>query len=372
MSKIILQLTSVHPRFDTRIYHKVCKSLVSHDYQVKLIVADGKGDKKKDSINIEDVGKSKFGRLGRIFVTTWKVFFRALRTDAKIIHFHDPELIPQAYILAIFGRKVIFDMHENIPKQIANKHWLSSYLKKTLILIYTCLEKLTLNKFHVVFAESSYQNDYNWLKNTSVILNLPDVGLITSIPKQDKFDNFTVGYIGGCSTERGVLRVASAIKQLREKELDFDYLCIGPQSQEVEEDDLFQIGHKDGWIDAPGRVNAVDGWPLIKKCSVGMAVLEPLPNYLESWPTKMFEYLAMGLPVIVSNFPMYQEFIDEYNCGLCVDPLNQDDISKAIEFIHNNPETALEMGERGKKAIMNKLNWSYEENKLIKLYQKLS
>lgn len=364
-------MTSVHPRFDTRIYHKICKSLAAEGYRVRLIVADGNGDQEKDSIFIEDVGKNKLGRFSRIFVTTWMLFIRALRTDAQIVHFHDPELIPQAYLLSLLGRKVIFDMHENVPKQIANKPWLSSFSKKVLTTVYTCLERLTLNKFHVVYAESSYQKDYPWLKNTSVILNLPDVGSIASIPDQGKFVNFTVGYIGGCSAERGVLRVASAIKQIRENNVDMDYLCIGPQTQNVEDNKLFQAGIKEGWIDAPGRMDATAGWPLIKKCSVGMAVLEPIPNYLESWPTKMFEYLAMGLPVIVSDFPMYKDFVENYDCGICVNPYRQDQIAEAIMMFYEKPDVAHQMGLKGQKAVFDKFNWQHEEAKLVALYANL-
>jgi glycosyltransferase involved in cell wall biosynthesis len=337
---------------------------------VKLIVADGKGNQ-EEAVAIEDVGISRFGRLGRFLFTTWKLFFRALRSDVKIIHFHDPELIPQAYLLALFGRQVIFDMHENVPKQIANKPWLSSFSKKVLSTIYIGLERLTLSRFHVVYAESSYRKDYSWLKNTSIILNLPDVSLISSLANRNKYDNFTVGYIGGCSAERGVLRVASAMMLLRDNGVMLNYLCIGPQSQEVEKDDVFVAGVEKGWIDAPGRVNATVGWPLVKRCSVGMAVLEPLPNYIESWPTKMFEYLAMGLPVIVSDFPMYKAFIEEYECGLCVDPHNLVEISVAIKYLFENPKHAMEMGKKGREAVFKKYNWQQEEKKLIELYQNL-
>ena len=65
----IAHLTSAHPRYDTRIFLKQCISLVANGYETYLVVADGQGDEKKDSIQIYDAGKST-GRLKRIFKST--------------------------------------------------------------------------------------------------------------------------------------------------------------------------------------------------------------------------------------------------------------------------------------------------------------
>ena len=88
--------------------------------------------------------------------------------------------------------------------------------------------------------------------------------------------------------------------------------------------------------------------------------------------TKLFEFMEAKLPVICSNYLLWKEIIDKYECGLYVDPNNVDEIRNAIEFIINNPEKAQKMGENGRQAVLNEFNWDTQEKVLIELYERLS
>jgi len=110
---------------------------------------------------------------------------------------------------------------------------------------------------------------------------------------------------------------------------------------------------------------AYEGWPIIAQCHVGLAVLHPIPNYVESYPTKTFEYMAMGLPVIASNFPLYREIVEGAECGICVDPLNPEEIAGAIRWIIDHPAEAEQMGKNGHRAVEERYNWGKEEKKLL-------
>ncbi len=86
---------------------------------------------------------------------------------------------------------------------------------------------------------------------------------------------------------------------------------------------------------------------------------------------KIFEYMEAGIPVICSNYKLWSEIIEENNCGICVEPHNIEEIAKAINYILNNPEEAREMGENGRKAVIEKYNWNTQEKVLIDLYKRL-
>ena len=109
----VCHLSSAHHRFDTRIFYKQCQSLASDNRLVSLVIADGLGNEIKDDISIFDVGKQK-NRFRRIFRTTNDVYKKALELNCDIYHFHDPELIRTGLKLKKVGKKVIFDIHENI------------------------------------------------------------------------------------------------------------------------------------------------------------------------------------------------------------------------------------------------------------------
>ena len=81
--------------------------------------------------------------------------------------------------------------------------------------------------------------------------------------------------------------------------------------------------------------------------------------------------MAGGIPVVASNFPLWEEIITKNDAGICVDPLNTDAISNAINYLIDNPDKAKKMGENGKRMVIEKYNWNQEKLKLIKLYNDL-
>jgi len=83
---------------------------------------------------------------------------------------------------------------------------------------------------------------------------------------------------------------------------------------------------------------------------------------------KMFEYMAAGLPVIASDFPLWRRIVDGAGCGLLVDPLDSAAIARAMQWILDHPEEAEAMGRRGGAAVESNYDWAGEAKKLIGLY----
>ena len=87
--------------------------------------------------------------------------------------------------------------------------------------------------------------------------------------------------------------------------------------------------------------------------------------------TKFFEYMNAGIPVICSDFPVWKAFVERYECGIAVDPEDDEAIKEALDYLRNNPEEASKMGRNGKKAVMEELNWQTQEYKLVRWYNGL-
>lgn len=110
---------------------------------------------------------------------------------------------------------------------------------------------------------------------------------------------------------------------------------------------------------------------MMAQCHVGVAILRPSPNFVDSYPTKLFEYMALGLPVVVSDFPLWRSVVDAAACGLAVDPTNPAAVATALRWMLEHPEDARRMGERGRQTVIQKHNWASEFKKLRALYEQV-
>jgi glycosyltransferase involved in cell wall biosynthesis len=366
----IAHLTSVHPRFDTRIYYKMCKSL-NQLGEVYLLCADGKVNENKDNINIIDVGKINH-RLLRALFSVNKIYNRALELNADIYHLHDPELIRIGLKLVKKGKKVIFDSHELVGDQILSKFYIPKYLRNIFSRVYHFYEQNSLPKFSGLIAATPYIRDH--LKkindNTIDICNYPILNnqiIQNSNEVKTLNDNHSICYLGGITKTRGIKELVQALELTRNKVVLHLAGNFTPSSFEQE------LKALSGWkhVNYLGYLTRNQVLKIYSESLIGIATLYPTPAYINSLPVKIFEYMSCKLPVIASNFKLFCDIFDDVKCGINVDPCNPKEIAKAIDYLIDNATERYEMGKRGYQAVINKYNWNIEEQKLFSFYQKI-
>ena len=148
----VCHITSVHQRYDTRIFHKECTSLANAGYDVTLLVADGKKDEISNGVNIVSIDYAPTSRYKRILLSGHIMFKAARQIDAEIYHLHDPELLPLGKRLKRCGKKVIFDSHENVSGQIMRKEWIPKILRLPISIAYTIYANHILKKMDYIIA----------------------------------------------------------------------------------------------------------------------------------------------------------------------------------------------------------------------------
>ena len=368
MKRHICHLTSVHPRTDTRIFLKECRSLANNGYMVSLVVADGIGNEHREGVDIYDVGKPN-GRIDRIYNVARRLFDKAIKLNADIYHLHDPELIPAGLMIKHRGKSVIFDSHEDVPKQFISKPYMNRQARWLVAWVYAAYETWACRRFDTIVAATPFIRDKFLDINpmTVDIKNFPMLGeLATTTEWHDKHQ--VVCYIGSIGAIRGIREMVSAMSLVKSgARLQLGGTFSVPDVEA-------EVKGYTGWsrIDELGYLDRVSVRDVLARSVAGLVPLHPIINYIDSLPVKMFEYMSAGIPVIASYFPLWREIIEGNDCGICVDPLSPKAIAGAIDFLVSHPDRARQMGENGCDAVHSRYNWSIEENKLVGLYNALS
>lgn len=364
-----VHLTSVHSRYDVRILLKECITLANAGNNVFLLVADGMGDELyQNLVSILDVGKPK-NRQDRILSTSKKIYAKAHAIDADIYHIHDPELLSVGLKLKKAGKKVIYDAHEDFPKDILTKHYIPTVVRKPMSFFSYHYERYIAKKLDGVVAATSFIKEkfLSYGINTIDVNNYPKLNEFSSIDNDwQKKQNYAC-YVGGLANVRGIREIVDAMSFTTTNSRL--YLAGNFIENDLEE----YVKKSDGWekVDELGWLNRKDILKTLESSKVGLVTLYPTITYLDALPVKMFEYMGAGIPVIASNFPLWKEIIDDNQCGLCVDPLDSREIAKAIDYIISHHFESKQMGENGRQAILTKFNWEIEEQKLLLFYQQI-
>lgn len=362
----VCHITSVHPRYDIRIFIKECQALAT-EHAVTLIVADSLGDEIKDGVTILDVGKVAGGRLKRMKVTSQVIFSKLLKIHPDVVHFHDPELINIGVKLSKLGIKVIYDVHEDVPKQVMNKHWIPKLIRPLVSKLVEAKERAASARFAgVVCATEIIAKRFKTYNcNTIAIHNFPILAELNQITTSWDARENSLCYLGSISQTRGILPL---VESLAVSNLKLE--LAGPFSNSQIEDQI-KASNGSNHVNYRGILNRTQVTGLLAKVKVGMVTLLPTPSYVESLPIKLFEYMLAGIPVIASDFELWRPFVLEHNCGLMVDPSDVNAIAKASNFLMNNSEQARQMGENGRKAVLQHYTWENESTKLRAYYSQL-
>lgn len=363
----VVHLTSAHPRYDTRIFIKMCSSLATQNYEVSLIVADGLGDEIKNDVNIVDVGAKLDGRLSRMTKTVRRVYVKALELDADVYHLHDPELIPIGLKLKKRGRKVIFDAHEDLPKQLLGKPYLNRVTKLVLSNALALYEAWACPKFDAIITATPFIRDKFLSINSRAVdvNNFPLLEELANTTDWKEKENEVV-YVGGIAKIRGIEQAVQALELIDSVRLNL----AGKFSEQAVEEAVKKFK---GWgkVNELGFLNREEVNAVLANSKAGLVAFLPAPNHIDAQPNKMFEYMSAGIPIVASNFPLWKEIVEGSQCGICVDPTSVQALAGAMEYLTEHPEEAETMGRKGRQAVEQKYNWGIEERKLFKLYQEI-
>lgn len=360
----VCHISTVHSANDVRIFEKECVTLSNHGYEV-YFVATSEKEMVKNNIRIVPLS-NKRGRIYRMIVKTIEAFIKALKINASIYHFHDPELIGVGLLLKIAGKKVIYDVHEDVSAQVLSKEWINRGLRTSISGVFNFYEKFSARFFDAVVSVTPEIVESFKAKRKVLVRNYPVTSIIERaepVPR-DK-DKKIIIYAGGLIKIRGIKEIIDSIEPFKGS---VEFWLLGKwDSEEYKKECEESPGWK--YTKYMGSKPLSEVYTYMKAADIGMCTLYPVKNYLESLPIKVFEYMACGIPVVMSDFPYWQEKFSEV--AEFVDPKEANSIYKAIENLLNQEDIRIQKGRDGKKLSAEIYNWEKEEEKLIKLYEEL-
>lgn len=356
----IVHLTSVHGRYDQRIFRKECRSLVLLGYDVALIAADGKSDEVSDGVNITAVASAS-SRVERLVKILWRMFKKAKNAQGDLYQVHDPELLIVALMLKFCGKKVIFDMHEDAAVQIGIKPYLNPFQQRVFSLLYGSFEGFAIRRIAgFVAATDGLVSKYAHLNShRAAVQNYVDTSLFPS--RSLNFDNAVIFHPGALNRVRGLDNMVALAERL-------------PHGSELLLAGNLEKGYSAEGL-RPAQYLGVLGEKEIKeiyeRSNIGVILYNAVGQYGGATAVKAYEYMAASMPIIMPDHGDWPAFNREIKCGLNVRVNDPESVARAVAWILENPEAAKQLGENGREYVLRNYSWVSSLGRLKQLYDEI-
>lgn len=360
----VLLLSSIHGTSDPRIAYKIAPTLATH-YQVFCVLSNA-------HFPLTTVSNSTtkfytvpfFAWIGwRILVNYPLILWYCFKVKPSIVHIFVAELIPIAFLLKLFKCEIIYEVQENLYKKLhlkkRNNHWLFRQC-------FFFFDQLARNHFHFIFTEDAYLQEYRTVRKSSIVIHNYSSKANVSIKNVHPSTPPRFLYIGVISLERGLYQILQAIYHLKEKGEAVEVHFFGHLKADLRQLPIYESVKSQVCFYPYADYTTLlqDG----RSYWAGLAVLLNVGDYYDSYPSKLFDYMQMGIPVITSDFPLYKKVVSSADCGILIEPTNTRALADAMLFILTNREHANKMGKNGQKAINHYYNWETEAERLVNFY----
>lgn len=362
----VCHLTSVRDSRDLYLFERVCVSLAEAGHEVFLVA---KGESREDrDVHVLGMGETPASRVKRMLSFTRALYRRALALDAEVYHIYDPELLPFALALKRKGKRVIFDSREYYSLLLRSKHYLPC--AKIVAWLYERFERYVMRRIDAVVFPAMREG-----KDPFEGVSRRTVFVANYAMKEELYSWFrpcekgapTACFVGVMTPDRGAENMVLAAEKAGVK-----LILVGEFQPEAYAEAIRSLP---AWwnVDFRGVLDRQQVAEVYQQATMGLCVVPNGGQYniVDTFNMKVYDYMAMGLPVVLSDSPYARRVMERYEFGVLVDPADIDQIAEAVRYLADHPEEAARMGQNGRRAVAEAFNWETQAGKLLGLYHDL-
>ena len=366
-------LSSVHSALDNRVFYREARTLAQAGYEV-ILIAVNERDENRDGIDIRAVPRVPRSRRPLL----WRgILGMAVETGADVFHIHDPELLVLTpWLRRLTAKPTIYDIHEANADFIAVKDYLPQAIRRPLASLFKRLEpRLAQRESGLIFADDAIARDFAGFSGPKVTLfNYPGLDLVDRGARARPLAGRepVVLYLGGMERNRGSALMIEAFARVISQMPQARLCVVGHFAPANLEDELRAdiarrgIGHA---VRLVGRVPFEQIGGYLSDSMVGWVTWQPFAKNQKNIPTKLFEYMAFGLPVVCSDLASVRPYVQQQQNGLLVNATDPAHHAAALLSMLRNPEAAAAMGRAGRARVEAHWKWAHMAPRMLKFYE---
>lgn len=352
-------LTSLYSRHDPLIVYRQGASLVKSGYKVSYLLVDGKSDEEVLGVSIKSIANYPKPSIKQRLIDCNRIFKLFLNNySADIYQINEPELFPTAIFLKKKGYKVVYNLREYYPIYYSHRIKFKPlrYIAKYLLIKIFKQVSIRIDAVFSCMPEMLNIQHEMPCKFFANVANFPIINRDFSLSYEQYLNRECIisyfGSIYDISCQEEFLKAIEDIEYVK-------YLLAGVFCSKNYKKYITSLR---GWE----KVIFKEGFTrnelqkIINSSVIGNVMKDfsktetPQGSYSI---IKIFETMEAAVPVLLAKVPLYVNMVEKYHCGICVDPHNSQEIKEAIIYLLNNKNEAYQMGQNGRKAVIDEFSW---------------